>query len=99
MTKTYYVVAGSYEEFKVWRDEKVQTLIKENSPEALKDLLEFVRFTYVFDVKVLTGVTDPKGYFYGTWRERPDIREVLEYLHIASLGKNQTIKLLLSEVA
>lgn len=77
MTK-YYVVAGNRNEFQEFIHRKSGELWQ-----AGKDV-SFSHFVYVDSEEKLAGVQNPHGWFYGTWRQRKDIRILLEVLHSRS---------------
>lgn len=56
------------------------------------------QYVYVDDANKLRGVKDPRGVFIGTWRERWDIREVVETLLVQSVHVNPTLGKIWSEV-
>jgi hypothetical protein len=68
MEKPYYVVAGTYEEFRAY-------LMKQNPR---------VNCRYVSAVDVVRGQSDIRGVFIGTWYERDDINSILVCLHMAN---------------
>ena len=55
---TYYIVAGTYNEF--------CNFCKRNEHTGLF-------YEYVVDYRMLMGLSDIKGFYVGTWRNRPDI--------------------------
>lgn len=40
---------------------------------------------------MLRGLRDPKGVFYGSWRNRTDILEIVEQLRISTTTNNPTL--------
>ena len=62
----YFVICGNHQEFIHYTVRKL--------PEERAD------FTYVNGPDALRGSTNPKGFFYGSWRERSDILEIVEML-------------------
>jgi hypothetical protein len=68
MEKPYYVVAGTYEEFRAY-------LMKQNPR---------VNCRYVSAVDVVRGQSDIRGVFIGTWYGRNDINAILVHLHMAN---------------
>ena len=56
------------------------------------------QYVYVDDATKLRGIRDPRGVFIGTWRERWDIREVVETLMIQSIHVNPTLGKIWGEV-
>ena len=48
-------------------------------------------YVYLHDATRIRGHRNPRGVFIGTWRQRPDIRDIVETLLIAS-DDNQVLK-------
>jgi hypothetical protein len=69
-----FVVAGSYYQASEW--------IKKDRFKHNKLVTDYV---YVSSVTDLRGYQNPHGVFIGTWRDRPDIRDVVEALIIQSV--------------
>lgn len=79
MQGKYYVIAGNAVQAK--------DFIKRKSLEMWNSGLTSIslsNFIYVPDVVTLRGVSDPHGFFIGTWRERKDIKEILFLLKVAT---------------
>jgi hypothetical protein len=75
--KRYFVIAGDYQEFKDYRFRKFDEATRKGDD----DLESFAStLTYVRDPAFLRGCSDPHGVFIGSWRNRPDIHEVVAIL-------------------
>ena len=72
MNDHYYVIAGNFEQYRAF--------VKKKTAEALDQKLEYPNPNYVSGPEVFRGVRNPKGYFIGSWRQRKDIREILNLL-------------------
>lgn len=86
MQEKYYVIAGTAIEAKEFIKRK--SLEMWNNGETSISLSNFV---YV-DVLTLKGVSDPHGFFVGTWRERKDINLILMQLIISTYDDKATEK-------
>lgn len=86
MTKElFFIVSGTYEE-------ALEYMRKKN--------LNDYDYRYVYDRKTLLGHNNPHGCFYGSWRQRQDIQEILMDLIVRTTdGSNWKLKELLKEVS
>lgn len=75
MTGKYYVVAGNYTQFHTFIKKKAGELWLSGNHE-----VTLSHFVYVSGVDQLRGISNPTGWFYGTWYERTDIRDILAVL-------------------
>lgn len=88
-----FVIAGNKYQAEDW--------IKKNlEKRAMSGETTLSRSEYVFvdDASRLRGYRDPRGVFIGTWRERWDIREVVETLLTQSIHVNPTLGKIWGEV-
>lgn len=69
MNDRYYVIAGSRDQYEIFIRRKCQ--------EDSQKTLSLSNFIYVRDDTVLKGVRNPRGFFIGTWRYHPHIRDIL----------------------
>jgi hypothetical protein len=74
MTKIY-VIAGNHNEAYAWINRKIAERISQG--ETLNKIGDYV---YVDSPNRLRGLANPSGVFIGTWRDRPDILEIVECL-------------------
>lgn len=86
MTKElFFIVSGTYEE-------ALEYMRKKN--------LNDYDYRYVYDRKTLLGHNNPHGCFYGSWRQRQDIQEILMELIVRTTdGSNWKLKDLLEEIS
>lgn len=86
MTKElFFIVSGTYEE-------ALEYMRKKN--------LSDYDYRYVYDRKTLLGHNNPHGCFYGSWRQRQDIQEILMDLIVRTTnGTNWKLKDLLEEIS
>jgi hypothetical protein len=75
--KRIYIVAGTYDQFEHY----VQTKLSTHD-----NLSEWPRYIYVHSAYVLRGLSNPEGFFVGTWRERKDISEIKLAIKIIKRG-------------
>jgi hypothetical protein len=76
-----YIVAGTQMEFRVW----VANRVKHDVMHIESD------FVYVSHVNILRGLPDIEGYFIGTYKQRPDIAEIEQQIHIIKAIKSKNI--------
>ena len=74
-TSKLFVIAGTHSEYKNYVHKK----LKEGS-EAF--------YVYVSSVDALRGFSDPHGVFIGSYKNRKDIRDILNQINIARSDKN-----------
>lgn len=82
MNGKYYVIAGNALQAKEFIKRKALEMW--NNGDTFISLSNFV---YVADVLTLKGVSEPHGFFVGTWRERKDIMGILYQLMITTEDK------------
>jgi hypothetical protein len=83
MNDHYYVIAGNFEQYRAF--------VKKKTAEALDQKLEYSSHNYVSSPEVFRGMRNPKGYFIGSWRQRNDIREILNQLLICTDDDKRSI--------
>jgi hypothetical protein len=67
------VIAGTHDEFQVFRRNKSIEFNRESQ-------IPFVNFVYVTDPIQLKGISSPHGWFIGTWRDRQNIKQIVNAL-------------------
>jgi len=77
MKKRIYVVSGTHNEFMAYK--------------LLKDDYENTNYVYVSSAQSLRGLRDPQGVFYGSWRKRNDILEIVEQLRVCTTTNNPAL--------
>lgn len=65
-----HVIAGTYEQFNMFRQQLVYTMSAEDIPVKYHDIV------YVSGPDRLRGYREPWGYAVGTWYNRQDIDEI-----------------------
>lgn len=84
MKKRIYVVSGTHNEFMAYK-------LNKNDPEN-------TNYIYVSKPEILRGMRDPKGVFYGSWRNRSDILEIVNHLRLYTTTDNPTLDRIWAEV-
>lgn len=94
MSKTY-VIAGNREQAEDWITSKIASIISNS-----QNLMYVARsnFIYVDSPLKLWGIQDPHGVFIGTWRERKDIKLVVETLFQRCIHVNRQLEMIRREV-
>jgi hypothetical protein len=72
-----YIITGNRAEFDQWR--------------TTKPLSTTTDYVYVTSAYQLIGIQNPHGVFYGSWRNRDHIKEIVERLVINSTQFNPVI--------
>jgi hypothetical protein len=77
----YFVVSGTYDQFRDFKIKKMAELWNSGT------VVEHTDFIYATPESI-RGHRNPKGWFYGTWRDRKDIYEIIMVLRIAHDNQN-----------
>ena len=67
----HFIICGNHNEFKEFVNKKLSSLTES---------FRFTDFVYVTGPEIFKGYSNPHGWFIGTWRERSDMREILDVL-------------------
>jgi hypothetical protein len=78
-----WVVAGDARQADVWIRSDL-----DRRWDAGEKTISKSEYVYVCGPKSLRGIKNPRGVFVGTWRQRPDIRSIVETLMICSNNNN-----------
>jgi len=89
MNEKYYVIAGNYAEYQVFSRKKCGEF---------GGSLSLSNFVYVQNKESTIGVRNPTGWLVGTWRERPDIRDVIYQMILRTNPSNETLRKILDEL-
>ena len=72
MDDKYYVIAGDYNQFRTFiRRKATEMAMMGNTSITLS------HFVYVSGPESLRGVRNPHGFFFGTWRKKSNIKDIL----------------------
>lgn len=74
MNEKFYVIAGTRNEFEIFRNNKCIELSRGGKTLSLSN------FVFVADPIQLRGVSSPHGWFIGSWRTRDNIRQIVQAL-------------------
>jgi hypothetical protein len=86
MSEKYYVVAGNHDQYKTFVHRKVTEMWEDGACPSMSD------FVYVGpDGDNLRGISNPHGWFYGTWRERKDIKNIVTVLKVCTNNNNDAL--------
>ena len=66
-----FIICGNHQEYQEFVNKKISSLTES---------FRITDFVYVSSPKAFVGHSNPHGWFIGTWRELPDIREILQTL-------------------
>ena len=78
-----WVVAGNYNQAQGWIKKDL-----DRRWDAGETTISKSEYVFVHDVVQLRGHSNPRGVFVGTWRQRPDIRGIVETLVMQSHNNN-----------
>lgn len=88
-----FVIAGNRQQADLWIKNDLEK--RKNSGVTT---LSWSDYVVVSDVSRVRGVKDPRGVFIGTWRDRVDIKDVVEALLTQSVHVNPTLGKIWGEV-
>ncbi len=88
-----YVVAGNHEEAYQYINRKLEERIRNGEPVSKVD-----DYSYVRDAMMLRGISNPRGVFIGSWRQRKDIRDIVEQLMLQQDAGNPALRKIWDEV-
>lgn len=78
MNEKIFVIAGNQDQFKNYRNRKIVELSASGKTITLSN------FVYVSGPEVFRGWNEVHGVFVGTFRDRPDIREIVRQIRIVN---------------
>jgi len=73
-----FIVTGTRAEFEYFIRKKAQELHEDGYPITLSD------FVYLDNLDKIRGRKEVHGYFYGSYRERADLKDILIYIRLAN---------------
>lgn len=77
MNDKYYVIAGDFKQYNTFIRKKAQELF-----DAGNKNISLSHFVYVTAVS-LKGISNPNGFFVGTWYNRPEMPDIFMQLAMA----------------
>lgn len=72
-----FVIAGNHEQYRSFVKRKIEAMHNEGNTS-----MSLSHFVYVSGPEVFRGFNSVHGYFVGTFRDRHDLRQILEMLRI-----------------
>jgi hypothetical protein len=81
------VIPGNYNQGLNWAERNCRT--RWNNGSTSVSLSDYIIVT---NPDQLHGIRNPHGVFVGTWRERDDIREIIQMLHYQSYIENPALQ-------
>jgi hypothetical protein len=75
-----YIVSGTYEQYKHYRAKKFEEYL---NLAPTQEFVEFPDYVYVQHPENLKGVSNPKGFYIGTYKDRPDIEYIQTLVRMA----------------
>lgn len=88
-----FVVAGTREQANDWIKGNLQKRQIQG-----ETTLSWSDYVIVNDPVKVRGYQDPHGVFIGSWRDRPDIEEIVEHLFLSSIHINRDLERIRQEV-
>lgn len=88
-----FVIAGTREQYDEYRKRKIEEMHAKGQID-----FRYADIIYVGNPHALRGIRYPHGVFIGTWRDRPDILQIVEELQICSNNTNSDLKRIYSEL-
>jgi len=85
MADRIYVVAGSWNEYDTYR-------ARQSAGGQIS------HYVFANDPWKLRGIRNPHGVFCGSWRNRPDIKEIVETLLLCSTEPNPALQAIVNEL-
>lgn len=88
-----FVIAGTREQANQW----IKSNLEKRSKSGVTTL-SWSDYVIVNDPVKVRGYSDPHGVFIGTWRDRPDIEEIVEHLFLSCVHINRDLERIRQEV-
>lgn len=76
MNDKIFIVSGTYEQYKEWVRNNIDRFYNKNNSISLSN------FVYVHSIDTLRGHREVHGYYIGTYKNRPDIKQIQEAIFI-----------------
>ncbi len=88
-----YVIAGNHNQAYEYINRKLEERI--SNGEMVSKIGDYV---YVDSINRIKGISNPHGVFIGTWKDRPDIIDIVETLMIQSTSPNSSLGKILKQL-
>ena len=76
MNQKIFIIAGTYEQYKHWIRKNIDRIYQSDPSKSIT----LSNFVYVSEPDQLRGHREVHGYFVGTYRNRPDIRDIVQHI-------------------
>jgi hypothetical protein len=73
MNQKIFIIAGTYDQYRNWVKKNIDRIYQSDTSRSIS----LSNFVYVSKLDVLRGHREVHGYFVGTFRNRPDIRDIV----------------------
>jgi len=73
MNEKIFIVAGNYQQYKDWVKRNIDRIYQADPSRSIS----LSNFVYVSVPDIFSGHRNVHGYFVGTFRDRPDIKEIV----------------------
>lgn len=82
MNQRIFVIAGNHNEFNTFAVNKLNQWYREAMDKGEMFSMSMSNFVYVSSLDSLAGHRNIHGYFYGSFRDRPDIRDIVRHIRM-----------------
>lgn len=79
-----YVVSGTHQEYFHFAKNKLKQLWDNHNDGVLEFNLSMSNFVYVRGVETLRGLENVHGFFCGSFRNRPDLRDIIRQIRVTN---------------
>lgn len=93
MNDRFFIIAGNYDEAKNFMVNKIGDMWMEGNTS-----MSLSNFTYVSHWTKLKGLRNAHGWFVGTWRQRSDIKQIVEQLWLTQDFPKETLREIFREI-
>ena len=76
MNDRIFIVAGNHQQYKEWVRKNIDRFYANNTSISLSN------FVYVSGPEIFRGYNEVHGYYIGSYKNRPDIEQIRESIHI-----------------
>lgn len=76
MNQKFFIIAGTHDQYKHWIKKNIDRIYQSDPSRSIS----LSNFVYVSRPDVLRGHREVHGYFVGTFRNRPDIRDIVQHI-------------------
>ena len=73
MNQKIFIIAGTYDQYRNWVKKNIDRIYQSDTSKSIS----LSSFVYVSEPDTFRGHREVHGYFVGTFRNRPDIRDIV----------------------